>query len=279
MIFGGRRALCVTLILEVGCAKQLAPPTAAFSAPATAQVRVAVQLDGSASGPGPIVFRWELTAKPAGSTAALTNAGGPAPRFVPDLGGSYAVRLTVRDFANQSAPLSHTIVATEDCTPQIGSASVSTTSIDVGQAVGLTGSISAPCSEIGDPVVAVGWALGSATASSQGKIIGASRLDASIVPDVSGHYDVGPRASDALGFTSPPRHVLFNVGACGENRPQVDSLSATPSAPGLGKPVQLSASVSDADALPPCSLPRTFSFTWSFGALPAGSAAQLSDPA
>ena len=291
MRFGGqwhKTATAVAIVCGAGCARQLAPPTAAFSAPATAHVRVRVQLDGSASAPAavasgetpvPLFFHWVLAQKPAGSTAALTNIEGPAPRFVPDLAGAYVVRLTVSDFAHESAPVAHTVEAGADCAPQIVSAAAASASVDVGQPVALSGSVAAPCSDSADTVVSVRWSVEAAPPSSSAGLIGASRLNASFVPDVRGAYDLALRATDALGFTSAPQHVLLSVASCGDNVPQVNALTASPPAPGLGAPVQLTAAVSDADAQPPCALPRTYAYAWSFASVPKGSAAQLSDPA
>ena len=281
-------ATAIALGCGAGCARKLAPPTAAFSAPAAAHVRVRVQLDGSASAPAavakgetpvPILFHWVLLQKPAGSTAALTGAQGPAPRFVPDVAGAYEVRLTVSDFAHESAPVAHTVKASADCAPQILSAGATSASVDVGQPVALTGSVTAPCSDAADAVVSVRWSVEAAPPSSSAKLIGPARLNASFVPDVRGSYDLALRATDALGFTSDPWHVLLPVAACGDNVPQVDALTASPSAPGLGAPVLLAAAVNDADAQPPCSLPRIYAYAWSLAAVPKGSAAQLSDPA
>ena len=289
MRFGGHwhsGAAAVALACGAGCARTLAPPTAAFVAPAAAHVRVRVQLDGSQSAPAavargerpvPIFFHWSLAQKPAGSAAALTDAQGPAPRFVPDLAGAYVVRLTVSDFAHESAPVTHTVQASADCAPLILSAAASGSG-GVGQPVALTGAVTAPCSDAADTVVSVRWTVEAAPPSSSARPIGPSRLAASFVPDVRGDYDLALRATDALGFVSAPQHVLLSVAACGDNVPQVDALAASPSAPGLGAPVRLTAAVSDADAQAPCSLPRSIGYGWSLSAAPRGSAAQLSDP-
>ena len=279
-------AAAVVLACGAGCARSLAAPTAAFTAPASAHVRVRIQLDGSGSAPAavpkgetppPLLFHWTLSQKPAGSAAILTNSEGPAPRFVPDLAGAYLVRLVVSDFAHQSAPVSHTVQASADCAPQIVSAAAGPTA-GVGQPVALTGTVSAPCSDVADTVVSVRWSVEAAPLLSSARPIGPARLNASFVPDVRGDYDLALRATDALGFTSDPQHVLLSVAGCGDNLPQVDALTATPYAPGLGAPVQLGAQVSDADALPPCSLPRTIGYAWSFVAVPRGSSAKFSDP-
>src|SRR5947209_5983523 len=120
------RAALLALAAVASCSKKLPAPVAAFEAPGAAHVGVRVQLDGSASAPGdpgtPLVFHWTLSAKPAGSHAALENDAGAFPRLLPDVAGDYAVRLVVQDLA-ESAPALHTIAAKADCAPQVTAAS------------------------------------------------------------------------------------------------------------------------------------------------------------
>ena len=60
-----------------------------------------VTLDGSAStgtrSNPPLAFRWELTERPAASSATLSNPKATAPSFTADLEGLYVARLTVDD--------------------------------------------------------------------------------------------------------------------------------------------------------------------------------------
>lgn len=65
-----------------------------------ADVGQEVELDGSASydrDDDPLVFRWELFARPPGSRAALSADDGPAVALRPDAPGTYVVRLRVFD--------------------------------------------------------------------------------------------------------------------------------------------------------------------------------------
>ncbi len=75
-------------------------PTAEAGADQSVQVTDVVQLDGSGSSDvdgDVLTFVWELSAKPAGSTASLSDATLVNPTFVVDLPGTYVVLLTVND--------------------------------------------------------------------------------------------------------------------------------------------------------------------------------------
>jgi hypothetical protein len=73
-----------------------------------------VSLDGTQSTVSPgqsISYAWTLTAKPAGSVAALVQASTAHPAFIPDVAGNYEVALTVSDGTNTSAVSRGTIMA------------------------------------------------------------------------------------------------------------------------------------------------------------------------
>ena len=72
-----------------------------------------VQLDGSGSHSvtPPLLYEWVITAKPAGSSAALVAPMSPRPSFTADVAGVYEVRLTVRRRALQD---SDTVVITAE---------------------------------------------------------------------------------------------------------------------------------------------------------------------
>jgi hypothetical protein len=52
--------------------------------------------------PDPLLFNWELVAKPAGSLAALSAPEFSKTDLVPDLAGTYTVRLRVEDGYNEN---------------------------------------------------------------------------------------------------------------------------------------------------------------------------------
>ena len=73
-----------------------------------------VVMDGTASTDADkdmLMYRWALISKPAGSTAALTAANSPVPKFTADLVGTYVLSLVVNDGRADSEPSGVTVVA------------------------------------------------------------------------------------------------------------------------------------------------------------------------
>ena len=73
-----------------------------------------VTLDGSASSDAdgdPLTYAWTMTAKPGGSTAALSNTTVVAPTFTADIEGTYTLGLVVNDGTVNSVPAIVTIKA------------------------------------------------------------------------------------------------------------------------------------------------------------------------
>jgi len=76
------------------------PPVANAGTTRVVTADSTVNLDGRGSSDADgdaITFHWEITLRPANSTAALTGADTATPSFFADLGGPYGLRLTVTD--------------------------------------------------------------------------------------------------------------------------------------------------------------------------------------
>jgi hypothetical protein len=82
-------------------------PLAYIGSDQTVIVNETVQLDGSGSSDpdgDPITYSWEITSKPAGSNATLSNPSTVNPSFIADVAGEYTVSLTVNDGMVNSTP-------------------------------------------------------------------------------------------------------------------------------------------------------------------------------
>jgi len=289
-----RSAISLALALAfAGCSNPV-PPTAQIMAPGSWHVGVALQLDGSTSmgheGTAPLGYHWTFTALPPRSNVRFNDDSLAKPSFVPDQVGSYGIQLIVDQNTSSglltSAPVVANVDVKNDCAPSVVSFTPPAMAVDVGTVVPLIAKTSAPCdgNVAGkDPIVAWRWYFASTPAGSKATIAQANLASASFVPDVHGDYDVVLQVTDALGLmsdpTDPKSHQIISVAACGDNAPQVASISAAPMMPDVGTSVTLSAMVTHADTLPPCNLTRSFTYQWSLAGVPAGSAAALNNPA
>ena len=84
-----------------------AAPQANAGPDQTVPLNAPVQLDGTGSSDAdgdPLTYRWAFTAKPAGSTVAVTGADTATPTFVADRPGNYGIELIVNDGHSDSTP-------------------------------------------------------------------------------------------------------------------------------------------------------------------------------
>ena|GEM_PF-1493196 len=89
-------------------------PVARIEGERTVAIGEVVSLDGSASsspGGGPLTYAWSLVSAPSGSGSVLSSPTAAQIKFVPDLVGSYVVRLIVNDGVLDSEPAFATITA------------------------------------------------------------------------------------------------------------------------------------------------------------------------
>ncbi|HLH37830.1 MAG TPA: PKD domain-containing protein, partial [Bryobacteraceae bacterium] len=83
------------------------PPVANAGPNQTVSLGATVVLNGSLSADAdgdPLTYSWSLVAKPAGSTAVISNVHVVSPTFVADQPGSYIAQLVVNDGTSDSAP-------------------------------------------------------------------------------------------------------------------------------------------------------------------------------
>lgn len=221
---------------------------------------VPITLDGSASsdpdGTPISSYQWALTARPAASQATLA-ATTAATAFTPDVAGTYTVRLTVGDGALTDAT---TLTFSTANRPPIA-AIVPIATAFVTQSVPLDGSGSSDPD--GDPLT-FQWSLTSRPPGSGATVIAPTSARASFLPDRAGTYVVQLEVSDGqvadlenLTITTSNSAPQANAGP-----DQTVMRNTTVTLDGGGS--------SDVDGDP-------LSYQWGFVALPAGSAAALSD--
>src|SRR5262245_21379276 len=101
------------------------PPVADAGADQTTLAGAPVTLNGSGSSDADgdsITFAWTITQRPAGSTAALSDASAVMPAFVADVEGQYQVSLIVNDGRVNSAPDTVSVNTTPGNTPPAANA-------------------------------------------------------------------------------------------------------------------------------------------------------------
>jgi len=197
-------AVCFVSALCAGCRDFVLfgdPPTAVVSAddlePVVGQT---VNLDGSkSSDPNgfSLSYSWELTARPSGSTAAVSPSSTDQTKattasLVPDKKGTYEVTLTV-DNGGLTASASVTI-ETVNSTP-LAAVSADTTTPEVGATVNLDASASSD--RDGDPL-SYTWGLTAAPEGSAAtlSVNEADAAKATLSPDLAGSYEVTCTVSD-----------------------------------------------------------------------------------
>ncbi len=119
-------------------------PVADAGANAEAQVGQLAALDGSASSDedgDPLDYTWRIVSHPSSSSAALIDAAGADPEFVPDVTGRYEFGLVVSDGAADSPEDTVELTVTEANGGPVANAGPDQT-VTVGAAVALDGSSS-----------------------------------------------------------------------------------------------------------------------------------------
>jgi hypothetical protein len=206
-------------------------------------------------------FAWTMTRRPAGSAVTLNDPTAVMPTFVADVPGLYVARLTVNDGLADSAPATVSISTTNSA--PVASAGPDQT-VGVGATVTLNGSGS---SDVDGNPLTFAWRLTSRPAGSLAILANSAGVAPTFVADRPGTYVVRLIVNDGI-----ENGAVDTVTISTENSSPVTDAGADQTA-AIGASVALNGGGStDADG-------DSLTFSWSFVARPAGSAAILRDPA
>ncbi len=240
------------------------PPIANAGPDQTALVTGQVTLDGSASSDpdGDLLrFGWSFTSVPPGSMAFLSDPTAVMPAFDVDVPGTYVIELIVNDGAVASPP-DTVVVDTANSSPVANAGPDQT--VAVNDTVVLDGSGS---TDVDGDLLSFAWSLLVRPAGSSAVLVNPTEVTSGFDVDLPGTYVVQLIVNDGTIDSAPDVVVI----ATGNSPPVADA--------GPDQTVFVTNSVtldgsgsSDADS-------DLLTFQWSFSAIPAGSAASLSNSA
>ncbi len=231
----------------------------------TVPVLSTVTLNGGGStnpsGIGSLTYSWAIQSAPAGSTAALSNAGSVIATFAPDLVGTYVVALTVN---NGSQTDTNTVTISTTDVPPAANAGANQT-VAVGSLVTLNGTKS---SDVNSQPLNYAWSFVTIPNGSAAALSSIRSPNPTFIADKAGSYIAGLVVNDGT-LSSSQSTVTISTG----NTPPVAVATAMPQVAGLNSLVQLDGSKStDVDGNP-------LTYVWSLNTTEAPqSKATLSNP-
>ena len=261
---------------------QFVPSSAAIGLPVS--LNVTPQDDDSACGLfETFSYAWSLVAMPGGSHASILAPTAAVASLLPDVGGEYAINVTITDSRGTSASaVAHLTVAPCGNNPPSvdGMTGLPLTPL-VGQTVHVTAQVSDADSSCAgfNPAQNFRWTLSMRPAGSAAALNNPIARAADFVPDVIGHYQLSLVVTDATNLSSAPALFDVQTSTCGKSSPQIMSMGASNPSPDPGTPFVLFAQTFDPDNGASCNLGQTLSLLWVVTSRPSGSSATLSDPA
>ncbi|MHC4461352.1 MAG: PKD domain-containing protein [Planctomycetota bacterium] len=227
-----------------------------------------VTLDGSGSSDPeqdyPLTYSWQITSKPAGSTAVLSDSNALNPSFTADMLDEYIVELIVTDsLGAQSAP-DYVLINTYN-TPPIADAGPNQI-VHQGEIVTLDGSGSSDPEQ--DYPLTYSWQITSKPDGSTAELSNPNAVNPSFTADMLDEYIVELIVTDSLGAQSAPDYVLINT----YNAPPIADAGPDQTIIVLGTTVELNGSQSyDAEG-------DGITYLWTITQKPPESIGELSDP-
>jgi cytochrome c553 len=226
-----------------------------------------VALDGSGSQDAdndPLTYSWILASKPAGSSAALSNATQPKPSFTADVDGAYVAQLVVNDGTADSTPSTVTIAASSGNSAPTASAGPDQ-NVATGSVVALDGSGSQDADN--DPLT-YSWTMTSKPAGSTAGLSNATDVQPSFTADAAGTYVIELVVNDGT-VDSAPATVSITASTT-NSAPTADA--GPDQTVAVGTAVTLDGThSSDADSDP-------LTYAWTLVSKPSGSTVSLPNP-
>ena len=183
-------------------------PVAKLSADQMVTVGKVVTLDGSQSTDRDmdrLSYRWTLSYRPQGSSAAISSVTDPMPTITPDLQGVYVATLIVNDSKADSLPVS-TSVSAQFFTMPVANAGLPQAVI-AGAGVTLNGRLSVNTTN--NPLT-YAWTVVTKPTASAATLSGATTPNPTLLTDVAGDYVVRLVVSDG-GVSSSPSDVTIKA--------------------------------------------------------------------
>lgn len=204
----------------------------------TVNVGDTVTLDGSMSSDGDgdsLSYTWSTVDFPVGASFSLLNTNTASPSFVPNIAGTYQLRLTVNDGTDTSTADDVLITAVVPNTAPVANAGV-----DIEVTVGETADLNAGGSSDSDgDTLSYLWTLESAPTGSAAALSSTNTLDSSLTTDLVGDYVVSLVVDDG---TIDSATDTITITALAINNPPVAIIS--PHDLELGSPIYLNGSSS-----------------------------------
>ena len=261
---------------------QFAPASAGIGTPVS--LRVTPQDADAACGISETFrYAWSLISMPGGSSARIVAPEASIASLLPDVGGDYAISVTITDSSDTSASvLTHLAVAAcGNNAPAVDALAALPLTPLAGQNVHVTALVSDVDSSCAgyDPTQTFRWALTQRPAGSAAAVKDPTARAADFIPDLIGSYQLSLVVTDATALSSAPRVFQIDTSTCGNSRPQIVSVGASSPAPDPGTQFSLFAQTFDPDNSAGCNLNQSVTLRWAVASRPPGSSSTLSDPA
>ena len=195
-------------------------------------VNTPVQCDGSGSYDGdgdPLVYRWELVSKPAGSAAVIPNPAAASFSFTPDVVGRYLFKLVVSDGTTDSVPDTKTLICSSTLPPN--TAPVALAGLNRNVLEGATALLDGTGSfDLDNDPLDYRWAIVSKPSGSAALLSAGATPSPSFIADKIGRYDFRLTVDDGKEDSLPATVSLIASERDFQNLPPIAAAGLSRSA-------------------------------------------------